>query len=314
MNSTSSGHRVTWQLVARIAGSLLSLALLVYLLAQQGWAEILDALQRIPLINLLGVAGLVTISRLAITARWYSLLRSVADEPDYLDCLRLTLAGLFSANFLPTTVGGDVVRVAGVLRLTRQRMAAATSVVADRLVGLFGMAMAVPFGIREILAWLATTPGNAGRLPMTAVAIPGLPEARLRKLKDWFRRMLQALTLWKGKPRALLLSLAFTWVHMLCLFSIIMLLLSGMGERIGFLTVAGLWSFTYFVTLMPFSINGLGLREVSIAFIFTRLGGISLEGALTLALILRTMDMVVSLPGALFVPAILSHKAAQTEQ
>jgi hypothetical protein len=206
------------------------------------------------------------------------------------------------------------VRVAGVLRLTRQRMAAATSVVADRLVGLFGMAMAVPFGIKQILAWLATGPAGASHLPMAAIAIPGLTEARLRKLQDWFRRMLQAFTLWRGKPRPLLLSLGFTWVHMLSLFSIIMLLLYGMGERIGFMAVAGLWSFTYFVTLMPFSINGLGLREVSIAFIFTRLGGISIEGALTLGLILRTMDMVVSLPGALFVPAILSRKAAQAEE
>jgi uncharacterized membrane protein YbhN (UPF0104 family) len=85
MNSTSSGHRLTWQLVARLVGTLLSIALLVYLLAQQGWAEILAALKRIPLIDLLGVAGLVSISRLAITARWYSLLRSVADEPDYFD-------------------------------------------------------------------------------------------------------------------------------------------------------------------------------------------------------------------------------------
>jgi hypothetical protein len=64
---------------------------------------------------------------------------------------------------------------------------------------------------------------------------------------------------------------------------------------------------------MPFSINGLGIREVSISYIFTNLGGVSIQSALALALILRTMEMIASVPGAFFLPAILSSANGRVE-
>jgi hypothetical protein len=70
-----------------------------------------------------------------------------------------------------------------------------------------------------------------------------------------------------------------------------------------------LWSLVYFITLLPFSINGYGLQEVSLAFIFTRLGGLSSPTALTLAILVRTITMIASLPGALFVPGIMAARS-----
>jgi uncharacterized membrane protein YbhN (UPF0104 family) len=86
-----------------------------------------------------------------------------------------------------------------------------------------------------------------------------------------------------------------------------------MGQTITFPIVAGLWSFTYLITLMPFSINGLGLREVSISYIFTNLGGVSIQSALALALILRALEMIASIPGAFFLPAVLSSANGRVE-
>lgn len=74
----------------RIAGTLLAIALLIYLLSHQGWQSILDATRQIPLGVLAACFGLVLISRLAVALRWHVLLRqrfddpTLADRPDYI--------------------------------------------------------------------------------------------------------------------------------------------------------------------------------------------------------------------------------------
>ena len=83
--------------------------------------------------------------------------------------------------------------------------------------------------------------------------------------------------------------------------------MSDMGESIPIWDIAGLWSFTYFLSLIPISINGLGLREVSIGFIFPELGGVSIGVAITTGVLLRTLEVLGSLPGILFISPLLSN-------
>ena len=63
----------------------------------------------------------------------------------------LTFAMLFASNFLPTTIGGDVVRLAGALRLGFDQAISVASLVVDRLVGMTGMAMALLLGLPDFL-------------------------------------------------------------------------------------------------------------------------------------------------------------------
>ncbi len=81
-----------------------------------------------------------------------------------------------------------------------------------------------------------------------------------------------------------------------------------MGERISFWSVMGLWSASYFVTLLPISINGMGVQELAITFFYVAMGGISQSSGLTLAVLWRILQMVASLPGALFIPDILAGR------
>jgi len=99
-------------------------------------------------------------------------------------------------------------------------------------------------------------------------------------------------------------------VHMLSIFAILWMFICNMGDDISFWLVGGIWSVVYFVTLLPISINGLGVQEVAISFFFSRVGGVSLEIGFTIALLIRTLTMLASLPGIFFVPMILSSKEA----
>jgi uncharacterized membrane protein YbhN (UPF0104 family) len=298
----------------RIAGTLLSIVLLLYLLSRQGWSDILLAVRRIPPGHLILALGLVGLSRLSVATRWYVLLRTTDADISFGRSLRLTFAGLFAANVLPTSVGGDVVRLAGVLQLSKDRLGSAASIVADRVIGLIGMAMALPFGVGALSGWLRLTPAlrRLALLTEAGPALAGVLASRGERIREGMVRAVRAVWegfgVWIGRPRALFAALAFTWLHMASLFTLIRLLLTGMGESISFSSVAGLWSLSYFINLIPFSINGWGLREVSVTFIYSQMGGIALESALALALLLRTVELIASLPGALFVPGILAGR------
>jgi uncharacterized membrane protein YbhN (UPF0104 family) len=301
-------RKVTSGTVLRTLGSFLSLGLLIYLISKQGWREILDSFAKIPVYVLVIAVGFLVISRLAISLRWYTLIRSVNPQFSYQESLRLTLAGLFAANFLPTTVGGDVVRAAGVLKQSEHRMDAVTSIAADRLIGLFGMAMLIPFGLVETWDWFQ---GRGIGLSLRGIFSPIVSLGILRsdvlqRFIDRIKRAFVSLAAWLQRPRALVTALGFTWVHQIALFTNVWMFLNGMDDPLPWWSIASLWSLSYFITLMPFSIGGLGIRELSITFIYQEIGGISVESALTLAVILRGLDILASVPGAFFLPTILA--------
>ncbi len=309
MNSSRDGQRP--RVFIRLIGTLIGVSLLVYLLSRQGWSEIAAAIRQIPLTTVVAACLLMFASRLAVSARWYALLGSSGAGISLSSATKLTFAGLFAANFLPTTIGGDVVRLAGVLRVGQARVAAAASIIVDRLIGMAGMATAAPIGLVKLAAWLfPVTTAGLWIVPPLASISGGRGVSRtkwlLERLWQIPKRARELLGIWLHHPGALVEAYCFTWGHMLCVFLLIWLLLRGMGEGISLWLIAGLWSLTYFVTLLPLSINGLGIQELSAAFIFSQFGGVSASSSLTLGLLIRTFSMAASLPGAFFLPAILS--------
>ncbi len=289
--------------VLRLAGTLLAIGLLILLLAEQGWGEILAALRQIEAWRLALALALMIVSRLAVAARWHVLLRSAGQPVSLRQTLRITFAGLFASNFLPTTVGGDLVRLAGALQLRLDAAVAAASLIADRLVGMAGMAVMIPFSFPALAGGASVALAGP---PLAAASFSDWARQAWRKGLDLLRRLYQALAVWLRQPRALLAALGFSGLHMLCLFSFIRLLLGGMGQQMSFWTIGGLYSLVYFITLIPISINGYGLQELSMTMIFSNLGKAPVSAGLTAALLFRTLMMLVSLPGVFFVPDILA--------
>lgn len=281
----------------RTFGTLVAFVLLIYLLGTQGWDQILSGIAAIPVWRFAAAAILMLVSRIVVAARWHVLLHAVGQRIRWKDSLRITFSGLFASNFLPTTIGGDVVRLAMVLQLGFDKVLSTASLVVDRLVGMAGMATAAPLGLLPLLQTAAPEP-----LPAAAGLFSGL----IGRLDALRARLWEALGLWLRSPRELLLAFAWTWMHQVALFSVVWLMLGGLGETTPYWLVGGLWSLTYFLTLLPISINGLGLQELSMTAIFSGLGGVSVAGAAIAALLVRTLQMLASIPGALFVPDILT--------
>ncbi|HSQ27484.1 MAG TPA: lysylphosphatidylglycerol synthase transmembrane domain-containing protein [Anaerolineales bacterium] len=299
---TSSG------MLLRIAGTTLTLILLVVLLSQQGWQEIGRAIQQIPIWKFFLALALMMVSRFAVAGRWHVLLCTANPQIKFLQSLRITFAGLFSTNFLPTTIGGDVIRLAGAIQLSLDPAFSTASLVVDRLVGMAGMLMVVPFGLPSFFAANQSQAFSSNTNSIHILGIAVWRERIWNFVNHLFKRFLDAISIWRNRPVVLLQSLLFSWLHMLCFFGVQWLLLNGLGESIDFWVVAGLYSLVYFVIILPFSINGYGLQEVSITFVFSSFGGVSIQNSLTLALLFRTIVMLASLPGAFFVPGLIRKK------
>ncbi len=307
--SSNANKKQFGGMLLRLAGTALTLILLVILLSKQGWREIGQALLQISIWRFFLALGLMLLSRLAVAARWHVLLRAANPLFKFSNSLKITFAGLFASNFLPTTIGGDVIRLAGAIQLKLEPAISTASLIVDRLVGMAGLLMVVPFGLPAFFA--ANQPQG---LPWLSPSVQHLGFMVWgRKILNTFvkliKRFVDAILLWRQRPFVLLKALYYSWLHMLCFFGVQWILLSGMGESITPWAVAGLYSLVYFVTLLPFSINGYGLQEVSMTFVFSSFGGVSVQNSLALALLFRTIVMVASLPGAFFVPGLLQNNS-----
>jgi hypothetical protein len=292
----------------RWAGTIIAAVLIVWLISQQGWDEIIAAISKIGWSRFLLALGVMFLSRFAVSGRWYALLRSGEVEMTLGESFRLTFAGLFANNFLPSTVGGDVVRLAGAIQAGYDSAISAASVIVDRLVGMAGMALFLPLGLQKLLPNAA----NLTQISFAATA-SGAQSGLLEKVKGFIKRVLEALKIWLRHPQGLLVALLLTLVHVACLTWANLILLEGMGENVSFWVIAGFQSLIYFVTLIPISINGWGLQELSTTYVFTTLAGVSDANSISLGLLIRTLYILASLPGALYVRAILPQVGHEGE-
>jgi len=290
------------QRVLQLGGTLLAVILLVLLVREDEWGEILSAMQKITILDLLLVAVLFLISRFAIVWRWHILLQSGGVHIRFRNSAALTFTGLFASNFLPTTIGGDIVRLAGAMQMGFDRAVCLASIAADRLIGMLGMSMMVPIGL--VYSWNMLQVGSAS---FSVIAL-------IQKPVEFIKRTLSIFSIWLKKPTSLLMALVFTWVHMLCLFGSIYVIVDDLGSHISFWMIAGLWSLTYFITLIPISINGYGLQELSFTFLMSNVAGLAPAVSLTVAILIRAYFMLSSLPGAFYLPSILSAMADQKKQ
>ncbi|RPJ49683.1 MAG: UPF0104 family protein [Chloroflexi bacterium] len=289
----------------RVLGTVLSLALLVYLIRAQGWEEFTQVLSRLPGYYFWIALGLAFCSRLFVGLRWFTLLRSAGVKISFWQSQVLTFMGLFASNFLPTTVGGDLVRLAGAVYLGIDPGVGAASLVVDRLVGMAGMASLAPFGLAIVLRPAGMTPAAQWALPPFLLRLPGVGWV-YRKTERFFRSLWRSSLYWLRHPWSLGLALLCTYGHMVCTFLAIWVLLQGMRQPLSFWWIGALWSLNYFfTTLLPISINGLGLQEVAISYLYSQFGGISMEAGLALAVLTRMLFLLASLPGAAFLPDIL---------
>ncbi len=288
----------------RWSGTILSTGLFIWLLWQQDWSTFWSILRALPGWLLPAAFGLYFLGIIGNSIRWFILLYVNSRDISFRSILQITLAGNFASNFLPSTIGGDTVRMVGAARMVGWPVSVA-SVVVDRLLNAVVMLGFLPAFIKVF----PTLTLSFGNIPGRKPTHPGLLLAGFfSRLVDTVKRILikgfsgtwKALGVWRNYPGSILGGLFISLLSRLSVFYGIWLLGLGLKIDITFMEVVSIATITYLLSLLPISINGYGLREITMTTLYVQLGA-TLEQASTLVFITRFILMAETLPGALWI-------------
>ena len=257
--------------------------------------------------------------------QWAMLLWHGGVRMRFAGLLRLYWIGMFCSNFLPSSVGGDVVKIADVAVSEGGVARTIAATVLDRLLGLLTLVILA-------FAWGAYLGGrNPAGIPWWLLAVAALPVLGTlalllsRRLSQLLIRAIRALS--KGARGQRITSLAEQFAAFRLapglLFRVLALSLLVQGLRIStHLAVARElgWPLDiqrvaeFFVVIpvlalaivLPVSFNGLGLRELVATRIMPQIG-IGAEAAVTLQLSTYLVQVAVSLVGGVLFAIELSR-------
>lgn len=259
----------------------------------------------------LGAVALLVFGQAVSAKRWQIAGEAVQMPRTTWQMFRYYLIGMYFNLLLPTSVGGDVVRVWYLNNRSGQSLRATAAVLADRLSGLgvlVAMACVATFFAPESTpAWVPLTvysiaaAGLCGVLGLAGLIYSG-------KLPN--NRQAQVDVLWEmfRNPRAVFWTTVCSAVVQVNSALVCWLVARGLSIDVPFAYFAVLVPLVSLLTLVPITVNGMGVREES-CIVFLAPFGVSKEVATTLALLWFAVHLAVSVMGGL---AYLTEKKPET--
>jgi uncharacterized membrane protein YbhN (UPF0104 family) len=280
----------------RWIGTILSLGLFIWLVTRLDWNLLAGQLSGLNPWMLALAFGVYLAAQALNTLRWCTLLWTHGVSITFWQAFRIAWSGIFASNFLPSTIGGDGLRMVAVLPYTKSKAVAVGSVALDRVINMAAMACLLPLSLWVFGAKLNT---------IFALALPFNP----RKLAEkYFPKIMDALREWASRPAAFGWAFLVAWPSNLTIMLANYIVACELGMEISFVQIMAIQTVTYFVTVLPISVNGYGLREVTFATLFAALGA-TIEQASAFAVLTRFLTVLVTVPGALWVSGVASDVA-----
>jgi len=296
---------------------LVSVGLIAFLFSRVGLDQVGQTLasanHALMFLALLLYFGAITLG----CSKWYLLLRAQGIPVPFLELLSYTFIGLFFGNFLPTNVGGDVIRGWGLARHIERGTEAAVSVVVDRMIGFIAfMSMAATMAIIAVLV-----EGQVVLQPIAIASVVALVTFAgafalmlSRRLRRWveilfrlpllsraaplYQRLSGALGAYRHHPGVLLQGFFISLGVLIVSNFVNYLLVEALGGGIPLLYIFLFNPLIAFVLLIPISVGGVGINQTAYVFFFG-LVGVSEVLSLSLSVALQVIILVSSLPGGI---------------
>lgn len=285
-----------------------SLALLFALLYRFSPAVLFAQLSWDSLPALFGGLMLVFLAITLNALRWTLIIKGMGATITTLRCMAITLVGHFFSQLLPTSVGGDVVRIWSVRQQGLTTRDAISSVLIDRLSGVAmqgGMLLAgLPFIARELDSRLSVAAAlcAATAIPVGVIALLNLhrmPERWHRFLG--IRQLIELSSIFAVLLRRpilvaaiLALSLAVQMASLLLTISLARVF----GAHLSFLDALTIVPAVILISNLPISIGGWGVREAGLAAGFSLLG-LPTGAAISSSIVVGILNLIAGLPGGL---------------
>lgn len=261
--------------------------------------------------------GVYFIHVAASTWRWRVLLDAQHVHVPRGTLLSSYLVAIFFNNFLPSNIGGDVVRVRDTAKQTRSKTLATAIILVDRGLGLLSLVLVAALGATVIGRLQGHVPSPiwpvwlwAGFLVAASASAPLIlsPVALGRLLRPlsvlhptWVGERIEKLTgaveKFRNQPRAL----AECFLGALCVQALLIVyhlaIVHALHIPVGLWDLAVIVPISFMVQMVPVSVNGFGVREATFSLYFVRLG-LPIQSGVLVSLGATVVMMIFSLSGA----------------
>jgi uncharacterized membrane protein YbhN (UPF0104 family) len=294
-----------------------SVALLAILFSRLDTSRLWEGARHASLPWLIVALAIYALNVAASTWRWHVLLRAQDVPARRRTLFKSFLVANFFNNFLPSNIGGDVIRIRDTAPAARSKTLATTVILVDRGLGLMGLVLVSALGATMVMS-LQGHPASpiwpswlwAGFLCGAAITAPVVfaPEGVGRLLQpltivhpEWVGGRIQTLTSALGRfrerPGALVSCFAGALLVQALLVLFYLSVVHALGLPVSPWDLAVIVPLSFVIQMLPVSVNGFGVREATFSFYFTRLG-LPIESAVLLSLVATGLTMLFSLTGA----------------
>jgi glycosyltransferase 2 family protein len=242
-------------------------------------------------IGLLSLAFMMFFLGYLITAlRWRMLLSAQGVHARIGFLVQSFMVAIFFNNLLPSTIGGDVVRIYDSWRLGNSRSGAASVVIVDRLTGLLALASYALITVIAARQLADLVPALPALVLGATLAVGGLawfvffaPRQLYRSLEQYLDRrttqpwriiakIASAFSMFSGRRDLLVRAFGLSLLLQLNVIVHFIIVSRALGIDIPVLAMFTVIPLSIFVTMLPVSINGIGLREGVFVFFFSAYG------------------------------------------
>ncbi len=304
----------------------LSFVLMAWLFSKIDLAKMGEVLKSADL-RFIGLALIIFLAiNFVLLIRWFVFIVALGLKVKFFDVLRNFFIGLFCNLFLPSAIGGDIVKAFGLSRHSEHKARVVASVILDRLSGFGGVVLvaivAFCLGNRWVndaaILWMiaALTLFSLGvfifllneKLYSAACQIFN----RIPRVKKAFMGLHNDFALVKGKPKEVAITVGLSCLTQVVLAVIFFLILRGLNHEL---------SLIYFLIFSPLvcvaaalpSIGGLGVREFGWVYFLSKMG-VASDVSLSMSLISFLFMVIVGLLGGLIYVVTVSSGRVQYRQ
>ncbi|MFA5145815.1 MAG: lysylphosphatidylglycerol synthase transmembrane domain-containing protein [Candidatus Omnitrophota bacterium] len=293
----------------RVFVSLALIILLLYIMRDK-YADIAARLRRTDLSLFALAIGIFLVAVVTGAFRLKLIIEAQDLRVTFGETLSLAFIGYFFNNFLPTTIGGDVVKGYYLSKKTNEKMGSYSAIFVDRVIGLFTMIFMAFFALLfagsqfsdnrvRYLIYLTTAISVTGIIFITSKSFARLFSFLLvfmKPFEDKIRRAYEVIHRYKHRRLLMYQSFFISIISQIFFFLSLGMLALSIGSKIRIMDLLLRMPVISALSLLP-SINGLGVRESSTVVFFGPL--IGKENAFAVSILWLLVLFIVSVAGGI---------------
>ena len=246
--------------------------------------------------------------------RWRMLMRPLMPTRSLNSLFGIYCIGLFFNMIFPTAVGGDVIKVFYVGKHSNSYAQSFAATFLDRDIGMLAMLIiacaglilhpvSVPGVAVAVIIWSAFVLFLLGNILLFA---PGchrwmtllLQRLHLTKIAEKTNRVSDAFHIMGKNKSILLVSLLISFVNQFLAISVVWITAVGLDLHIRFSYFLIFVPVITLISMIPISLNGMGLREYAFMSLFSAIG-VAPASCIALGLVTSFLLILSSLPGGI---------------